>query len=248
MFSYTAPDQVAGKLLQVTKTHLYNINQQPQTASGSINVAYAYNSEGKLTNVTYPTTLDGNQNTNTPSFTYTYDQMMRLATMTESNTDSSLNHFVQPVVNSLRYNAANQMTGITYYQQTETRAYNSLMQLTNITTNAPGSQPVLNITCNYPTGSNNGKIASSSDAISGETVTYQYDSLNRLISASGATNGTTTWTQTQAYDGFGNLTGRTGTGSASGTTIRHPGERGDESALWLHLRQQRQPDLDRLHL
>ncbi len=46
---------------------------------------------------------------------------------------------------------------------------------------------------------------------------YQYDSLNRLISASGSG-----WTQTQAYDGFGNLTGRTGTGTAQGTTISTP--------------------------
>jgi len=80
------------------------------------------------------------------------------------------------------------------------------------------TQPVVNgVTYNYPTGSNNGKIASTSDAISGETVTYAYDSLNRLISASG-----TGWSQTQAYDGFGNLTGRTGTGAASGTTISTP--------------------------
>ncbi len=55
------------------------------------------------------------------------------------------------------------------------------------------------------------------DAISGESVAYQYDSLNRLISAAGSG-----WTQTQAYDGFGNLTGRTGTGTAQSTTISTP--------------------------
>jgi len=86
------------------------------------------------------------------------------------------------------------------------------MQLTNIT--AGGT---LNVTYNYTGGSNNGKIASTSDAISGETVSYQYDSLNRLISASGSG-----WTQTQAYDPFGNLTGRTGTGTAQSTTISTP--------------------------
>ena len=48
-------------------------------------------------------------------------------------------------------------------------------------------------------------------------MVYQYDALNRLISASGSG-----WTQTQAYDGFGNLTGRTGTGTAQGTTISTP--------------------------
>ena len=93
-----------------------------------------------------------------------------------------------------------------------------LLQLTNITTNdayLPSSK--INITYNYTAGSNNGKIGSATDAISGETVSYQYDSLNRLISASGSG-----WTQTQAYDGFGNLTGRTGTGTAQGTTISTP--------------------------
>jgi len=34
------------------------------------------------------------------------------------------------------------------------------------------------------TGLNNGKIASKYNAVSGETVTYQYDSLNRLAAAS----------------------------------------------------------------
>ncbi len=41
--------------------------------------------------------------------------------------------------------------------------------------------------------------------IDGETIAYQYDSLNRLISAAG--NG---WSQTMTYDGFGNLIARAG--------------------------------------
>ena len=142
--------------------------------------------------------------------------------MTESNTDSSMNHYSQPVVNGIVYNAANQMTAISYYQANESRAYNNLMQLTNITTSGTQGGSGLNITYNYTAGANNGKIASTSDAISGETVTFQYDSLNRLISASGSTSGSTTWSQTQSYDGFGNLTARNGTGAASGTTISTP--------------------------
>ncbi len=57
------------------------------------------------------------------------------------------------------------------------------------------------------------------DALSGETVAYQYDSLNRLISAAGSG-----WTQTQSYDGFGNLTGRVGTGTAQSTTMSTPAD------------------------
>jgi hypothetical protein len=38
---------------------------------------------------------------------------------------------------------------------------------------------VQSIACNFPTGTNNGKISSAYNAVSGETITYQYDSLNR---------------------------------------------------------------------
>ena len=91
--------------------------------------------------------------------------------------------FGEGQVSGVAYNAASQLTNITYYAATETRSYNRLMQLTNITASSSFGSPI-NVTYNYPTGSNNGKISSTSDALSGETVTYQYDSLNRLISAS----------------------------------------------------------------
>ena len=55
---------------------------------------------------------------------------------------------------------------------TEARSYNALGQLTNITVGAS-----LNITYTYPSaGQNNGKIASQTDAVTGETMTYAYDS------------------------------------------------------------------------
>lgn len=43
-----------------------------------------------------------------------------------------------------------------------------------------------NLTYNYPTGTNNGKVSSMYNAVSGETVTYTYDSLNRLATANGS--------------------------------------------------------------
>jgi len=211
MFSYTPAGQVAGKLLQVTKTQpLQNLNTHQmytQTAVGDLNLAYTYNNEGKVTQVTYPL----NPNTATaPTFNYSYDPMMRLAGMSDQS------NYGPTAVTNVTYNAANQLTSINYYSATETRSYNSMFQLTNITTSGQGLTGI-NVSYNYASGANNGKIASTSDAISGETVTYQYDSLNRLISASGSG-----WGQTQAYDGFGNLTGRTGTGTAQSTTISTP--------------------------
>jgi RHS repeat-associated protein len=64
----------------------------------------------------------------------------------------------------------------------------------------------------YTTGQNNGRITQAKDWISGEEVSYAYDSLQRLISAQ--TTGPE-WGNAFSYDGFGNLTGKTVTkGSA----------------------------------
>src|SRR5580704_9762014 len=66
-----------------------------------------------------------------------------------------------------------------------------------------------NLTYTYPTGTNNGKVSSIYNATSGETVTYAYDSLNRLLSASSSAG----WGQQYGFDSFGNLLSKTVTGS-----------------------------------
>jgi len=58
MFSYSPAGQVVGKRLRVKKT------SNLQAGTGDLNLAYAYNSEGKVTQVTYPT----DANNNTPTF------------------------------------------------------------------------------------------------------------------------------------------------------------------------------------
>ncbi len=59
---------------------------------------------------------------------------------------------------------------------------------------------------------NNGQITQFRDGVSGEQVSYGYDSLNRLISASASSGA---WGQSFTYDGFGNLLQKTVTqGSA----------------------------------
>jgi RHS repeat-associated protein len=80
----------------------------------------------------------------------------------------------------------------------ETRGYNTLGQLTRIT--VPG---VADLEYRYAAGQNNGRITQMKDWISGEEVSYSYDTLNRLIQA------VTTGPQyglNFSYDGFGNLT------------------------------------------
>jgi len=78
----------------------------------------------------------------------------------------------------------------------ETFQYNSMLQLTKEFDNlyANGYQYV------YSPTQNNGRITQRTGY--GETVTYSYDSLNRLSAASS----TAGWGTGYAYDGFGNLT------------------------------------------
>ena len=95
------------------------------------------------------------------------------------------------------------MLQMSYFGSTETRQYNTRLQMTHLT--VPGQ---LNISYNFPT-QNNGQISSQTDNLSGEQITYQYDALKRLYSASASA-----WSQTFTYDGFGNLTDKVGTGGA----------------------------------
>jgi RHS repeat-associated protein len=86
----------------------------------------------------------------------------------------------------------------------ESRGYNSRLQLTSFN----------GVSYGYG-ASNNGRIAS--ESVSGETVVYQYDELNRLMRAE--TQGDV-WGQEFIYDGFGNLTDKRVTkGSAPSLSV-----------------------------
>ena len=70
----------------------------------------------------------------------------------------------------------------------------------------------LNVQYTYSATANKGQITQMRDNISGETVSYSYDALKRLISASSTPiSGSvpTAWTQAFGYDGFGNMTLKT---------------------------------------
>ena len=117
-----------------------------------------------------------------------------------------LSRFVD--VNGVTYNAANQLPTLSGLTQ-ESRQYNSLGQLIPLSSSAGAG---MNYSYNFPTGTNNGKISSAYNAVTGETITYQYDSLNRLASAAG--NG---WGDTYGFDGFGNLLTKTPTAGPAPT-------------------------------
>ncbi len=194
MYSYTIAGQPNKKRLQ---TNLTALAYPYPVYTANLDAAYTYDTEGKMTSVSYPNAG--------PTYTYSFDNMSRPTGLTDQNNYAA--------VSSVQYGGscalANQLSSMSFFGVTESRCYNTRMQLTNVTVAGQ-----LNTTYTYPSGTNNGKISSQTDAISGETVTYAYDSLNRLLSASGSG-----WTETYAYDGFGNLTTKTPTGGAPQLSI-----------------------------
>ena len=113
------------------------------------------------------------------------------------------------------------MLGMTFTGgYTETREYNANRQLTRQTA-VPAAGQGMDLTYNYGTA-NNGRVASATDNLSGEQVTYTYDQLNRLTQA--MTNDA--WGLSFGYDGFGNLTQQTrvqGTTAPSMSVTVDPG-------------------------
>jgi RHS repeat-associated protein len=184
MYAYTQPGEMSGKRLQANETVTSGV------LTSNLDTLYTYDNEGKTTSVSYPATTAGAG----PVYTNSYDSMSRLIGLTDQNNNTD--------VSGVSYNAANQLLGITYFGAAETRQYNSLLQLTQLSVTGSAS---LSYTYNYPTGTDNGQI--SSQVVSGETITYQYDSLKRLISASSSAN----WADSYGYDSFGNLLSMTPT-------------------------------------
>ena len=73
---------------------------------------------------------------------------------------------------------AGQVAALSYFGFSETRTYNSLLQMTR-----QSAGGVLDTEYLYPAGTNNGRITSSVDHVLNETVNYTYDALNRLTRA-----------------------------------------------------------------
>jgi RHS repeat-associated protein len=131
-----------------------------------------------------------------PTYNFTYDSLSRLNGMTQSGSGT--------LVNNITYGPAGELLDITYLGYNEHREYNERLQLTRLKTN---NGAVTDFEYRFPSaGVNNGQLWQMKDWVTGEEVTYAYDSLSRLTSA------TTTgpeWGQSYGYDGFGNLLSQT---------------------------------------
>jgi RHS repeat-associated protein len=186
MYSYSPSGITQKKRMRV---------ERPGATALDLDTTYGYNSRGQLWSIQYPGSWNA-QGTFTPGPTYTneFDEMGRLKKLINATTQTD-------VVASATYNAMGellQMVGGSGGAPTETRAYNSIGQLKQLTSGSG-----VNLQYNFSASQNNGKIVSETDVLSGETVAYTYDSLNRLASA---TSSTPAWGQSFGYDGFGNLT------------------------------------------
>jgi RHS repeat-associated protein len=170
-----------------------------------LTTTYGYDNLGALTSIQYPS----------PSpltLTYTLDSLERPVGLTD-NTNYTWASGVQ-------YNPASQITNALFPSGTETWMYNTLNQLYQRMTTSPSGTPLMNMTYNYTAGANNGQIASSSDAVTGEKITYTYDSLKRLVNATStslAPGNATIWSDAYTYDPFGNLIGMTPGGNGAPT-------------------------------
>ncbi len=198
-YNYQISGLVATKRLQVNQAYVV---QWPSVTDGStslnLDAAYTYDSggEGKIASVAYPSSG--------PTYTYSFDQMYRPSGLKDQNNNTDVNNVI--------YNAASQLTSISYLGINESRTYNTLNQLTALSA-TQGSTVIVNKSYSYPAAANIGKITSQTDNISGEVVQYTYDSLNRLLQAS-TSAGSPSWSQAFTYDPYGNLTAKTGTGGA----------------------------------
>jgi len=178
---------------------------------------YTWDNMGRMTGMNYP--LNG------PQVAMNYDAMSNLSSETQTTCqtwDPNQNWVCDAWYNpatlaSATYNFAGQMTALSnyydyaggaYLQWTENHTYNGMMQLTNLTSSAPSGSQLLNMTYNFSATQNNGRIVSSVDAVTGENVSYTYDSLNRLIAAATTNRTGPIWGDSYSYDGFGNLTSK----------------------------------------
>jgi RHS repeat-associated protein len=239
-YSYTAPGPVSVKRLQVTRYYLALAGYDPDTGdpyynwmggTSSLDATYQYNSHGQVSAVTYPFKTADPYGTLTPSptFTYGFDNMGRPTSLADNSQLASLypSQSTSTWVQNVQYDYASRMTSLQYLRaitdsgdgpgytyNTQTMSYNVNRQLASLgfSGGVTGS-----VQYNYSATQNNGQITQAVDSISGETISYQYDALKRLVSASSTPNAGSSvaaWNQTYQFDGFGNLTQKTVNGTA----------------------------------
>jgi len=206
LYSYNAAGRILSKNLTLTKVSNGN------TGTASLLANWAYNNEGQVTGVTYPQRFEGAIQTRR-EVTHGFDGMARLTsvqTKLDATWDPSLAW--QSVISNVQFNAFGAVTSLNHLGVTESRTYTVLGQMTRMT---KGS--LIDVEYRFSATVNDGKILSQKNWLSGEDVTYQYDELERLISAS--TTAGTSWGLSWSYDGFGNRLSQTVSQGSGPTSV-----------------------------
>ena len=175
------------------------VRQYQRTDSVNYLVEAAYN-VGSRTSETYPS-VPGAGDRRTVSFSY--DSAGRLSSLSTSATS----YAPAASVSSIGYASQNALSTETYGNSLIHKlSYNNRLQPTEIKLGTSGNPTsVIGLTFNYGTTNNNGNVLSTTYAGGGlnYTQSFGYDTLNRLSTAT-ETNGGTSWSQTNAYDRYGN--------------------------------------------
>ncbi len=191
-YGYNAAGRILSKALLLSK----RINGVT-TFPAQLIANWTYNSEGNVTSVTYPERSEGLY-LSRRVVNHGFDGMARLnAVDTRLPTEAQQNPGWQSVISNVQFNAFGAVTSLNHLGVTETRQYNVLGQMTRMT---KGS--LIDMEYRFSATANDGKIISQKNWLNGEDVVYQYDELERLISASTTAGGN--WGLTWNYDGFGN--------------------------------------------
>ena len=193
MYAYSAAGLVLTQAMAVNGAYSY-YNRISFTAT------YLWDTEGRMTSLGYPTVTAagsfGNMPVSMPTAALQYDANGQLDEISMDSHNGSGPQWLAGAT----YTPSGQLSQLSHGPWTETRQYNALGQLTN------QSVPYyMNLTYNFSATQNNGRITGSVDAMTGENTSYSYDALNRLTGASNSL-----WSQGYSYDGFGNLTAKTG--------------------------------------
>ena len=177
------------------------VRQYQRTDSVNYQVEATYNVGSTVATETYPSVPGASDRR---SVSFSYDNAGRLSSLSSSATS----YAAAASVSSIGYSSQNALTTETYGNSLiHAVSYNNRLQPTEIKLGtSSNSTSVLDLNYSYGTTSNNGNIQSYTYSGGGLSYTqsFSYDSLNRLSVATETNGGNTNWSQTNAYDRYGN--------------------------------------------
>jgi RHS repeat-associated protein len=174
-----------------------------------LDISFEYDTEGKLQYMVYPS---GRR------VKYVYDAADRQQTLRGVVSDPMSEYDL----GSLTFGQLGELAGMSWRDNSvaafasQNWAYNNRMQMTSYTYNGVST---VSHSYLYSATQNDGKLWRRVDT-NGQTVEYQYDALHRLSTAAvvaGTGPAGQEWGQTYTYDGFGNVAGKQGAGTAATT-------------------------------